>query len=120
MGFFKKLFDNRTTQTAADVTSTPADSSNISILDKDEIALVSAVTLSIAAGDKPTSEFIIKKIEKNSSLGADSLCIKDVAGGMLSNLLYAMFSEQGKEFLARREDPFYDVPLQTVKAQTSF
>jgi len=34
-------------------------------------------------------------------------------------LLYAMFPEQGKEFLARREDPFYDVPLQRVKATSS-
>ena len=29
-------------------------------------------------------------------------------------LLYAMFPQQGKDFLGRREDPFYDVPLQKV------
>lgn len=67
MGFFKKLFNNRTTQTISDVTSIPADSGNVSLLDKDEINLVSAITLSIAAGDKPTSEFIIKKIEKKNT-----------------------------------------------------
>ena len=32
-------------------------------------------------------------------------------------LLYAMFPEQAREFLARRDDPFYDVPLQTIHAQ---
>lgn len=29
-------------------------------------------------------------------------------------LMYALFPEQAKEFLGRREDPFYDVPIQTV------
>ncbi|WP_137597036.1 oxaloacetate decarboxylase subunit alpha [Paucilactobacillus kaifaensis] len=29
-------------------------------------------------------------------------------------LTYALFPEQAKEFLGRREDPFYDVPVQTV------
>ncbi len=30
-------------------------------------------------------------------------------------LLYAMFPQQGKDFLGRREDPFYDVPVQEVR-----
>lgn len=29
-------------------------------------------------------------------------------------LLYAMFPDQGRDFLGKREDPFYDVPLQKV------
>lgn len=29
-------------------------------------------------------------------------------------LTYALFPKQGRDFLGRREDPFYDVPLQTV------
>ena len=32
-------------------------------------------------------------------------------------LMYALFPKQGKEFLCRRSDPFYDVPLQTVTAK---
>ena len=28
--------------------------------------------------------------------------------------MYALFPQQAKDFLGRREDPFYDVPLQTV------
>lgn len=30
-------------------------------------------------------------------------------------LSYALFPQQAKDFLGRREDPFYDVPVQTVK-----
>lgn len=30
-------------------------------------------------------------------------------------LMYALFPQQAKDFLGRREDPFYDVPLQTVE-----
>ncbi|MGX7238929.1 oxaloacetate decarboxylase subunit alpha, partial [Enterococcus phoeniculicola] len=29
-------------------------------------------------------------------------------------LMYALFPQQAKDFLGRREDPFYDVPVQTV------
>lgn len=32
-------------------------------------------------------------------------------------LLYAMFPEQGKDFLGRRQDPFYDVPVQNVSVK---
>ena len=28
--------------------------------------------------------------------------------------MYALFPQQAKDILGRREDPFYDVPLQTV------
>ncbi len=28
--------------------------------------------------------------------------------------VYALFPQQAKDFLGRREDPIYDVPLQTV------
>lgn len=67
MGFFKKLFGNNTTQTAQEVASIPTDSTNTSTLDDKEIALVSAIALSIAAGDKPNSEFVIKKIQKRNA-----------------------------------------------------
>ncbi len=30
-------------------------------------------------------------------------------------LSYALFPEQARDFLGRREDPFYDVPLQEVE-----
>jgi oxaloacetate decarboxylase alpha subunit len=30
---------------------------------------------------------------------------------------YALFPKQGKDFLGRREDPFYDVPVQTVNVK---
>ena len=40
----------------------------------------------------------------------------DIAKSEEDVLIYGMFPEMGKEFLARREDPYYDVPLQTVKA----
>ncbi|MEI5991818.1 oxaloacetate decarboxylase [Enterococcus termitis] len=29
--------------------------------------------------------------------------------------MYALFPQQGKDFLGRREDRFYDVPMQEVK-----
>lgn len=35
-------------------------------------------------------------------------------------LMYALFPKQGKDFLGRREDPFYDVPLQTVEVKIDF
>ena len=40
----------------------------------------------------------------------------DLAKSEEDVLLYGMFPEQGAEFLGRREDPYYDVPMQTVKA----
>lgn len=30
-------------------------------------------------------------------------------------LMYALFPEQAKDFLGRREDPFYDVPVQHIQ-----
>ena len=41
----------------------------------------------------------------------------DLAHSEEDVLIYGMFPEVGKEFLARREDPYYDVPMQTVKAK---
>ena len=35
-------------------------------------------------------------------------------------LMYALFPKQAKDFLGRREDPFYDVPLQTVEVKIDF
>lgn len=35
-------------------------------------------------------------------------------------LMYALFTKQAKDFLGRREDPFYDVPLQTVEVKIDF
>lgn len=35
-------------------------------------------------------------------------------------LLYAMFPKQGRDFLGRREDPFYDVPVQEVSVTIDF
>lgn len=32
-------------------------------------------------------------------------------------LMYALFPQQAQEFLGRREDPFYDVPVQTVSVR---
>lgn len=32
-------------------------------------------------------------------------------------LMYALFPQQAQDFLGRREDPFYDVPLQTVSVR---
>ena len=66
MGFFKRLFGNNTTQATQEVASIPTDSTNTSVLDDKEVTLVSAIALSIAAGDKPDSEFIIKKIQKKN------------------------------------------------------
>lgn len=34
-------------------------------------------------------------------------------------LMYALFPQQAQDFLGRREDPFYDVPLQTVSVRIS-
>ncbi|MHA3224532.1 oxaloacetate decarboxylase subunit alpha [Globicatella sulfidifaciens] len=41
--------------------------------------------------------------------------IKQYAKSEEDVLSYALFKQQGKDFLGRREDRFYDVPLQTVK-----
>ena len=35
-------------------------------------------------------------------------------------LMYALFPKQAKDFLGRREDPFYDIPLQTVEVKIDF
>lgn len=34
-------------------------------------------------------------------------------------LMYALFPQQAQDFLGRREDPFYDVPVQTVSVRIS-
>lgn len=44
--------------------------------------------------------------------------IKDYAHSMEDILIYGLFPDQGRDFLGRREDPYYDVPLQ--KIQLSF
>lgn len=41
--------------------------------------------------------------------------IKEYARSTEDVLSYAVFPQQAKDFLGRREDPFYDVPLQTVE-----
>ena len=43
--------------------------------------------------------------------------IKAYAHSMEDVLSYAVFPQQAKDFLGRREDPFYDVPLQKVSVQ---
>ena len=43
--------------------------------------------------------------------------IKAYAHSMEDVLSYAVFPHQAKDFLGRREDPFYDVPLQKVSVQ---
>lgn len=40
--------------------------------------------------------------------------IKDYAKSPEDVLMYALFPQQAKDFLGKREDPFYDVPVQTV------
>ncbi len=40
--------------------------------------------------------------------------IKEYAKSDEDVLMYALFPQQAKDFLGRREDLFYDVPLQTV------
>ena len=35
-------------------------------------------------------------------------------------LSYASFPQQAKDFLGRREDPFYDVPVQNVSVTIDF
>lgn len=40
--------------------------------------------------------------------------IKEYAKNDEDVLIYTLFPKQGKDFLGRREDPFYDVPLQHV------
>ncbi|MDR2977484.1 MAG: oxaloacetate decarboxylase subunit alpha [Streptococcaceae bacterium] len=40
--------------------------------------------------------------------------ISDYAKSDEDVLDYALFPKQGKDFLGRREDPFYDIPVQTV------
>ncbi|KAF9404852.1 hypothetical protein HW555_014138 [Spodoptera exigua] len=40
--------------------------------------------------------------------------IKDYAKSTEDVLMYALFPQQGKDFLGRREDRFYDVPVQEV------
>jgi len=46
--------------------------------------------------------------------------IKDYAKSEEDVLLYAMFPKQGRDFLGRREDPFYDVPVQEVSVKIDF
>lgn len=41
--------------------------------------------------------------------------IKEYAKSEEDVLMYALFPQQAKDFLGRREDKFYDVPLQTVQ-----
>lgn len=41
--------------------------------------------------------------------------IKEYAHSTEDVLMYAMFPQQAKDFLGRREDPFYDVPVQEVE-----
>ncbi|WP_195515909.1 oxaloacetate decarboxylase subunit alpha [Enterococcus dispar] len=43
--------------------------------------------------------------------------IKQYAKSTEDVLSYAVFPQQAKDFLGRREDPFYDVPLQTVNVK---
>lgn len=43
--------------------------------------------------------------------------IKDYAKSEEDVLMYALFPQQAQEFLGRREDPFYDIPLQTVEVK---
>jgi oxaloacetate decarboxylase alpha subunit len=43
--------------------------------------------------------------------------IKKYAKSEEDVLLYAMFPQQGKDFLGRREDRFYDVPTQSVSVK---
>ena len=59
------------------------------------------------------ADLIEPEMEKlTSDLGEIAKSEEDV-------LIYGMFPEMGKEFLARREDPYYDVPMQTVKAKVN-
>ncbi len=46
--------------------------------------------------------------------------IKDYAKSEEDVLLYAMFPKQGRDFLGRRGDPFYDVPVQEVSVKIDF
>ena len=74
MGFFKKLFGNNTqesTNTSTD--STNASTLSDSVLDAKERTLVSAIALSIAAGDRPNSEFVIKKIQKRNATSKEDI-----------------------------------------------
>ena len=41
--------------------------------------------------------------------------IKDYAKSDEDVLMYALFPQQAKDYLGRREDPYYDVPVQTVE-----
>lgn len=41
--------------------------------------------------------------------------IKDYAHSMEDVLIYGLFPDQGRDFLGRREDRFYDVPVQNIK-----
>lgn len=50
----------------------------------------------------PQLEAFSTEIQKYAKTEEDVLC-------------YALFPQQAKDFLGRREDPFYDVPLQTVE-----
>lgn len=46
--------------------------------------------------------------------------IKQYARSTEDVLMYALFPQQGKDFLGRREDRFYDVPTQEVKVTLDF
>ncbi|MDH6400756.1 oxaloacetate decarboxylase alpha subunit [Enterococcus sp. PF1-24] len=46
--------------------------------------------------------------------------IKEYAKSMEDVLMYAVFPQQAKDFLGRREDRFYDVPLQTVNVKIDY
>ncbi len=54
------------------------------------------------------ADFIEPELDK---LGKE---IKKYAKSEEDVLLYAMYPQQGEDFLGRREDPFYDVPVQNV------
>ncbi|MGX7031484.1 oxaloacetate decarboxylase subunit alpha [Vagococcus zengguangii] len=41
--------------------------------------------------------------------------IKEYARSLEDVLMYALFPQQARDFLGRREDPFYDVPIQEVE-----
>lgn len=43
--------------------------------------------------------------------------IKDYARTIEDVLSYALFPKQGRDFLGRREDKFYDVPVQTISVE---
>lgn len=55
------------------------------------------------------ADFIEPELDK---LGEE---IKKYAKSEEDVLLYAMYPQQGEDFLGRREDPFYDIPVQNIE-----